>query len=173
MGVSPMLAQHPLAMLGQKEVVMKVVGVHRFGVRTRFQGSQGLALEAPGKPVLRVASPPEFRGGIEGVWSPEELLVGALASCYERTVVAIAEYKGMPLHAVRVDGTGHVQRKDTHYHFVLFELDVDLEIDSGCEGEAEHVAELAHQRCLVGAALDVPIHLSVETHAVSAAAASA
>ena len=148
-------------------------GVHRYGVRTRYEGSQGLALEAPGKPVLRVASPPEFKGGISGVWSPEELLVGALASCYERTLVAIAEHEGMPLHAVRVDATGHVQRKDTKYHFVLFELDVELETDAGHECQAEHVAELAHERCLVGSALDAPVHLSVAAHVASIAAASA
>ena len=168
-----MLASRALTMLAQKEVMMRVVGVHRYGVRTRFRGSQGLALEAPGKPVLRIASAGEFRDGVEGVWSPEELLVGALASCYQRSLVEIAEYRGMPLHAVRVDGTGHVQRKDTEYHFVLFELDVELEVDSGCEGEAGDIAELARQRCLVGAALDVPIDLSVETHVVSAAAATA
>ena len=152
---------------------MSIVKVHRYGVRTRYQGSQDLSLEAPGKPVLQVASPPEFRGGIRGVWSPEELLVGALASCFERTVVAIAEYKGMPLLSVRVDATGHVQRKDGKYHFVLFELDVDLESDAGREPEAKHIAELAYERCLVGSALDVPVHLSVETHAAKRAAASA
>ena len=152
---------------------MSIVKVHRYGVRTRNQGAQGLTLEAPGKPMLQVASPPEFRGGMRGVWSPEELLVGSLGACYERTVVAIAEYKGMPLHAVRVDATGHVQRKDSKYHFVLFELDVDLETEAGREHEAEHIAELAHERCLVGSALDVPVHLSVATHAASTAAALA
>ena len=152
---------------------MGIFKVHRYGVRTRYEGSQTLSLEAPGKPMLRVANPPEFRNGIDGVWSPEELLIGSLAACYERTLVAIAEYKGMPLHAVRVDGTGHVERKDSKYHFVLFELDIDLETDVGREREAEHVAELAHERCLVGCALDVPVHLSVETHARSVAAALA
>jgi hypothetical protein len=73
----------------------------------------------------------------------------------------------------RVDGTGHVQRKDSEYHFVLFELDIDLETDVGREREAEHVAELAHERCLVGSAPDVPVHLSVETHARSVATALA
>jgi organic hydroperoxide reductase OsmC/OhrA len=152
---------------------MSVVKVHRYGVRTRYQGSQGLTLEAPGKPVLRVANPPEFRDGLEGVWSPEELLTGALAACYERTVVAVAEYKGMPLGALRVDATGHVQRKDDRYHFMLFELDVELETDPGYEQEAEHVAELAHERCLVESALEVPVHLSVRVASATRAATSA
>jgi organic hydroperoxide reductase OsmC/OhrA len=167
-----MPAPRRIAMLGEKEVVMGIVKVHRYGVRTQYGGPQNLALEAPGKPVLRVASPPEFRNGIRGVWSPEELLVGSLAACYELTVVAIAEYKGLPLHAIQIDATGHVERKDSRYRFVLFELDVELETDAGREREAEHVAEVANERCLVGSALEVPVHLSVETHTASVAAAA-
>jgi len=146
---------------------MTIVKLHRYGVRARSDGSPGLTLEAPGKPRLSVASPPEFKDGIPGVWSPEELLIGALAACFELTVVAIAAYKGLPLHAVKVDATGHVLRKDTKYHFSLFELDVDLETDAGREQEVARIAELAHERCLVESALDVPVRLSLEAHAAS------
>lgn len=152
---------------------MSIVKLHRYCVRARSDGSPGLALEAPGKPPLRVASPPEFKDGIPDVWSPEELLIGALAACFERTVVAIAAYKGTPLHAVKVDATGHVLRKDAKYHFSLFELDVDLETEAGREHEVERIAELAHERCLVESALDVPVHVSIEAHAQSAAGVSA
>lgn len=152
---------------------MSIVKLHRYGVRAQSDGSPCLALEAPGKPSLSVASPPEFKGGIPGVWSPEELLIGALAACFERTVVAIAAHRGIPLHAVKVDATGHVLRKETKYHFSLFELDVDLETDPGREHEVERIAELAHERCLVESALDVPVHLSVDAHAASTAGVSA
>jgi organic hydroperoxide reductase OsmC/OhrA len=161
------------AMLNERRFSMSIVKVHRYGVRTHRAGSQRVDLEAPGKPVLHVATPPEFRNGIPGVWSPEELLVASFAACYELTAVAIAEYKGLPLHTIRVDATGHVERKDGAYRFMLLELDVELETDAGREHELEHVAEVAKERCLVGSALDVPIRLGVEIHAVAVAAASA
>ena len=152
---------------------MSITKVHRYGLRARYQGSQGLTLEAPGKPVLRVANAPEFRSGLEGVWSPEELLTGALAACYERTVVAIAEHKGMPLRDLRVDATGHVQRKDNRYHFMLFELDVEIETDPGHKHEADHIAELATGRCIVESALKVPVHLNVHVRSATKATALA
>ena len=151
---------------------MSIVKVHRYGVRTRSVGPQTLDLEAPGKPTLRVATPPEFRNGVRGAWSPEELLVASLAACFELTVAAIAEYKGIPLHVIQVDATGHVERKDSRYRFMLFELDVELETDAGRERELEHVAEVAKERCLVGSALEVPVRLSVETRAARVAAAA-
>jgi organic hydroperoxide reductase OsmC/OhrA len=150
---------------------MGIVKVHRYGVRANRVDASVSHLEAPGKPVLRIAAPPEFRNGVRGAWSPEELLVGSLAACLELTVVAIAEYKGVPLHTIRIDATGHVERKDSRYQFILIELDVELETDAGREREAERVAEVAKERCIVGSALDVPVRLSVDIRAASMAGA--
>lgn len=149
---------------------MSVFKIHRYGVRTERIEGRLLGLEAPGKPTLRVATPPEFRYGIPGVWSPEELLIGSLATCYELTAIAIAEYKGVPLYDVRVDATGHVEHKDGRYRFILFELDVVLESNDAHEHDLEHIAELAEERCIVGCALDVPLRVKVETHVRSRAA---
>jgi organic hydroperoxide reductase OsmC/OhrA len=150
---------------------MGIVKVHRYGVRANRVDARCLTLEAPGKPALRIAAPPDFRNGVRGAWSPEELLVGSLAACLELTVVAIAEYKGVPLHTIRIDATGHVERKDSRYQFVLIELDVELGTDAGREREAERVAEVAKERCIVGSALDVPVRLSVDVRAASMASA--
>src|ERR1700674_771020 len=49
---------------------------------------------APGKPEMDVGSPIEFRGE-PGVWSPEELLVGALNACLMLTFVSLAQNKGI------------------------------------------------------------------------------
>jgi hypothetical protein len=56
---------------------------------------------------------------------------------------------------------------------MLFELDVELETDPGYEQEAEHVAELAQERCLVESALEAPVHLSVRVPSATTAPASA
>jgi organic hydroperoxide reductase OsmC/OhrA len=40
---------------------------------------------------IEVATPPEFNGGIAGIWSPEHLLVAAVNSCLMTTFLAVAE----------------------------------------------------------------------------------
>src|SRR2546425_3642932 len=47
-------------------------------------------VSALGKPSLEVGSPPEFRGE-PGIWTPEDLLVGALNSCLMLTFLALAQ----------------------------------------------------------------------------------
>ena len=130
-----------------------------FPVQARWLGGRLLRLGAREKPALRVATPPEFKNGVPGIWSPEDLLVGSLAACYELTLVALAERHGVPLHTLRVDATGHLERKPDGYGFASLELDVELTTDPERELDAEEIALLAKRQCIVGRALDVPVRM--------------
>jgi organic hydroperoxide reductase OsmC/OhrA len=148
---------------------MSVFKVHRYGVRAEWQDGRRVTLAAPGKPKIDVALPSDFKNGVRGVWSPEELLIASLATCFELTMIALGEYREVPLRSVRVDATGHVERKNYLYKLVLLELDVRAETDAGREHDVEHIAEVAHEGCLVGNALDVPVRLSVEVRTAALA----
>jgi len=154
---------------------MGTVKALRFPVQAHWFGGRLLRLGAPEKPALRVVTPPEFKDGIPGIWSPEELLVGSLAACYELTLVAIAERHGVPLHTLEVAATGHLEHvPEGGYGFTVLELDVDLATDPGRELDAEEVAHLAKRHCIVGRALQVPVHLRrLEARAASFAAEAA
>ncbi len=148
---------------------MSVFKSHRYGVRSEWHDGRRVSLEAPGRPRLDVALPSDFKNGVPGVWTPEELLIASLATCFELTMIAVAAYRLVPLHALRVDATGYVERKGHLYKLVLLELDVHAETDAGREGEVEHIAAAAHEGCLVGKAVDVPIHMELETRTPIAA----
>ncbi len=145
---------------------MSLIKSHRYVVRTYPLGDGKLALEAPLKPRVEVATPPEYKDGVRGAWSSEELLIGALATCFELTARAVAKRKDVPIHAFRTEATGHVQSKDGFLHFVAVELDVLIETDGGRERDAELIARLAEEQCTVTRALDVPIRLTVEVRAM-------
>ncbi len=141
---------------------------HRFPVSIEWRGGRLTEATVDGKPELEVATPPEFKGGIEGVWSPEDLLVAATASCYTVTLVAIAERRAVPLHALSVRGTGFIERHDEGFGFVLIELHASLETDEDTIAAAEKAARAAKDGCLVGMALDTPIHLELDITARAA-----
>jgi organic hydroperoxide reductase OsmC/OhrA len=145
-----------------KEEYMGIAKDHRYEVRVRSTGGPEVALESSGKPSLQVATPPDFRGGVRGLWSPEELLVGSLATCFELTLAAIAERLAVPLHDVEVDATGHLERRDGRYRFVAIELDARIVTEPGHEREMEDIAVLTRGRCIVEEALRAPVQLRVE-----------
>jgi organic hydroperoxide reductase OsmC/OhrA len=142
---------------------MSIVKSHRYPVSVRWKEGRLTELSATGKPRLVVATPPEFKGGIAGIWSPEDLLVGSLASCYAVTLVAVAERAGITLAALRVDGTGHVERlNDGRFGFVSIEVDAHVEVGADEVDAAELAASRAKDICLVSIALDTPVRFEVD-----------
>ena len=152
---------------------MGMVKAHRYEVRTHWLGGRRLELEAYGKPAIGVATPPDFKDGVKDVWSPEELLVGSLATCLQLTLVAIADRWQVPLQAVDVTGTGHIEPTEGRYRFLLIQLDVRVATDPAHRDEAREIALLAKDRCIVGAALTTPVEVNVEVFAPGAAVTAA
>jgi peroxiredoxin-like protein len=141
---------------------MSIVKALRFPVQVQWEGGRLTAARAPGKDVLRVATPPEFRGGIEGQWSPEDLLVAAAASCYALTLAAVAERRELVLDDLRVSATGHISRRDDgRYGFVAIELDAEIFTASRSQRAAIRTADEAKEKCIVSMALDVPVHVAI------------
>jgi organic hydroperoxide reductase OsmC/OhrA len=143
--------------------MMTIVKSHRFPVTAQWKEGRLTEITAAGRPDLDVATPPEFKGGIEGVWSPEELLVGSLASCFAVTFVAIAERVPVTFDALRVDGVGHVERRtDGRVGFVSIEVNVHAEVPERHVHDAEVAARRAKELCIVSLALEVPLELELE-----------
>jgi organic hydroperoxide reductase OsmC/OhrA len=150
---------------------VSMVKTHRFPVDVRWTGGQLTTVAVPGKPELAVATPPEFRGGVAGTWSPEDLLVGSVASCYAVTLAAVAARRGVPLRALEVRSAGDVTRRlDGRFGFTVIELEVRLETAPGQETQARFAAEEAERVCLVTASLDTPVHVEVDVSSAPAAA---
>jgi len=150
---------------------MATLKTHRFPVHVRWLDGKLTLASVPGKESLPVATPPEFQGGAEGVWSPEDLFVGAVATCYTVTLVSITRRRSVPLRALVVESSGDVtQRPDGRYGFVSVDLEVELETDAGFEAEAKAAALDAERSCLVAASLDTPVHLTVHVRTAAAAA---
>jgi organic hydroperoxide reductase OsmC/OhrA len=113
------------------------------------------------KPPLEIATPPEFHGEFPDVWSPEDLLVAATASCFALTLDAVVERMDAVIVARSIEGKGCVGRRDDgSFGFVAIRLDVVLETESAAE-VAKQAAKTAEERCIVSTALNVPVDVEV------------
>ena len=139
---------------------MAVYKDRRFNATASWVGGKRALVGGIDLPDLDVATPIELGGEDEGLWSPEQLLLAACASCYELTLVSVAHARGVPLHAVEVTATGHVTRQDDgRVGFIVIEIDAKLSTDRSRRGEAGLVAKRAKDVCIVMLALDVPVHI--------------
>jgi len=140
---------------------MSTVKSFRFPASVEWRGGRLTHATLPGKHALDIATPPEFKGGLPGVWSPEDLVVTAAASCFVVTFAAVAERSGVELTSIAVDAAGHVERgSDGRFRFTVIELDVDVQ-GRADPARLERLAAKAEQACIVSLALDVPVHVSL------------
>jgi len=63
---------------------------------------------------LHFAAPPEF-GGLQGRWTPETLLMGAIAGCFTTTFQIIAEHSSLAYTDLEVEVEGVVAKVESGY----------------------------------------------------------
>ncbi|HWW14393.1 MAG TPA: OsmC family protein [Candidatus Dormibacteraeota bacterium] len=115
----------------------------------------GIAVFQPGYSTRGGLQPPAF-GGLEGRWTPEDLLLGALASCYTTTFRTLAEYSKFVYTDLQVEVVGVISKAETGYSFVEVSICANLIISQ--EAEQERAVNLLHKAkglCLVSRALAI------------------
>jgi uncharacterized OsmC-like protein len=129
---------------------------YTFPVRAEWVANRMVVAGVAGKEPLRVAAPPEFDPDADpGVWSPEDLLCNALATCVAVTLTGQAAKRRVPIVALSVEVEGRV----AHGAFTCFDVAIDLVTEPGFEEAAELAVERS-EHCLVGASLGVPVSYS-------------
>ena len=119
-------------------------------------------LSAPGVPVLRAAPPVQFDGPGDA-WSPEQLLLAAVASCFLFTLRAVARASKTEFIDLQLETTGTVDRQDRITRFTNIELRAVLTIPAGADqARAMALLEKTRSACLVSASLAVPMRLVSE-----------
>ena len=143
----------------------------RFPVQVVWHDGRRTTARVDGKPPLRIATPPEFRGTDPDMWSPEDAFVAAAGSCLAVTIAALAEREQLPVRGLSVQAEGVVGRRpDGRFGFVRIEQTVELKTDHGYEGTARALVAKAEDTCLVTVSLDLPVETAVEISAPAPAA---
>lgn len=130
---------------------------YHVGMRCTLGGS--VELHAAGLPDMATLPPTEF-GGPGDHWSPETLLVGALASCFALSFRAIAARRQLAFHSLECAVEGVLEREGGNSHFTAFTLLARLVLAAGADREAaEKALQHAKQGCLVSNSLRGTVQL--------------
>jgi organic hydroperoxide reductase OsmC/OhrA len=118
-------------------------------------GRTGLTQSNSAPNAIHFTAPAEF-GGVEGRWTPEDLLLSALASCFTTTFHTIAGYAKLEYVDLEVESEATIQKADTGYKFGAITLHARLTIPRGEEREqAIALLEKTEALCLVSRVLAV------------------
>jgi organic hydroperoxide reductase OsmC/OhrA len=118
-------------------------------------GKTGLAKSDSAPNAIHFTAPPEF-GGLEGRWTPEDLLLCAIASCYTTTFRALAEYSKFEYSDLGVAVEATIRKVDSGYAFSEIAIRPRLTISNGQEeARALRLLQKAKAVCLVSRAVSV------------------
>ena len=132
---------------------------HRYRVKGTGRITGDVELTAERLTALRSASPAEFDGPGDH-WSPETLLVGAVADCFILTFRAIASASKLSWLSLDCDVTGTLDRVDRVMQFTHFDLTAHLVVPAGVNAEAaRHALEKAERNCLISSSLKAAVAL--------------
>src|SRR5208282_3695446 len=130
--------------------------VHRFRVVAWWaSGRTGIAKSSSAPNAIHFTSPPAL-GGLEGRWTPEDLLLCAIASCYTTTFRTLAEYSKFEYTDLQVEADGVISKGATGYSFGEVSIHANLTISQ--EDDRAQSIKLLHKAkelCLVSRALSV------------------
>jgi peroxiredoxin-like protein len=119
-------------------------------------------LSSAGVPDLRTAPPLDFDGPGDA-WSPEHLLLAAVATCFALTLRAVAQASRVDFISLELTVEGTVDRRDGRTCFSEIVLRPRLLVPAAVERErALRAVEKAEKACLVSASLATPIRLEPE-----------
>jgi peroxiredoxin-like protein len=133
---------------------------------TAASGEPALTLASPGLAPLVCAAPAEF-GGPGDQWSPETLLVAAIASCFALSFRSVAEASKFEWRRLDCQVDGTLDRQDRVTRFTAVALTVELEIDAAASAErAERLLHKAEEICLITNSMNAEVSFQARVKAV-------
>jgi organic hydroperoxide reductase OsmC/OhrA len=132
---------------------------HHYAVSATAEAGANVRLDSPGLEQLESAGPAEF-GGPGDLWSPETLLVAAVADCYILSFRAIARASKLDWISLRCDVVGDLEKVEKVVQFTNFRVNARLVVPPGIrEGKAERLLDMAERSCLITNSLKAPSSL--------------
>lgn len=115
-------------------------------------------LEAEGIPrTVNFTAPPEF-GGEPGLWTPEHLLLGAVATCYVSTFRAIAERSKLLVNGLEVFVEGTIAKEEGGFRFTEISIRPVITVHRDEDRDrGQRLAEKAEHACLISRSLSARI----------------
>jgi organic hydroperoxide reductase OsmC/OhrA len=135
--------------MGSAEQAKPRFKAYTYKTNTSWTEGKSGTLSSDGKPVLKITSPPEFRGE-PGMWTPEDMFVGAVEVCHMATFLSFAAKKQIPIISYRSHANGVLEYVDGDYRFTRIVIFPTIVVSSSTsEFDVHSTLREAQRHCLV------------------------
>jgi peroxiredoxin-like protein len=135
---------------------------HHYHVNASAEADGNVTIKADDLPQIVTAPPAEF-GGPGDQWSPETLLVGAIADCFILTFRAVARASKLEWTRLECSAEGVLERVERVTRFTRVTVRATLTVPAGTDSDkAERLLEKSEEACLITRSMIAESHLEAE-----------
>ncbi|SDZ76355.1 OsmC family protein [Microbulbifer marinus] len=133
---------------------------HHYKVSAAGGPDGEVRVSAEGVEMIPTAAPTQF-GGPGDRWSPEDLLVAAVADCFVLTFRAIAGHSKLAWKSLDCAVEGVLDKAEGKIRFTHFSVHAALELEPGTDADkARQLLEKSEAYCLVTNSLSAEVELT-------------
>jgi organic hydroperoxide reductase OsmC/OhrA len=138
--------------------------MYTYEVNLKWMVNRKGVLSSPSLPQkIEVATPPDFPKGMEGIWTPEHLLVASVNSCLMTTFLAIAENSKLDFISFESNAIGNVALIEGKHAITEIILKPKVTIHhTQKKDRAIHILEMSKRECLISNAIKATILMEPE-----------
>ena len=135
---------------------------HFYSATAKATDSGSVNIDIEGLDSMESNAPKEF-GGPGDKWSPEDLVVAAVADCFVLSFRAVAGMSKFSWNDLSCEVTGELDKADTGVQFVGFKVKARLVVDGDADvARAESLLKKAKSACFITNSLKAPAELGLE-----------
>jgi peroxiredoxin-like protein len=139
---------------------------HHYSVTATVEPDGLVDLNGDGLPAI-VSGPPLDFGGSGQEWSPEDLLVAAVADCFVLSFKAIAAASRYDWIGLQCDVTGTLEKVERAMQFTEINIKATLKISADADADrAKRLLEKAEHTCFITNSLKSEPKLEIEIQSV-------
>ena len=137
----------------------------RYENTVTWQGEKKGVLSAAGKPDVRVATPPEFRGH-PGIWTPEDMFLASVNCCIMTTFLYFADRMHIELVSYRSTAEGTVASQPDGLLFTEVTVKPHVTVASEEDREkAQEALERSENSCLISRSIQTEVAVQARVDA--------
>lgn len=138
---------------------MTLQDTYLYQLEVHWRRGRSGTVRAEGQPPIDVSAPPEFLGEPD-LWSPEQLLVASVASCFMTTFLALAEIARLPVEGYRAHALGRLEKiPGDGYRFTEITLVPEITVAHDDVERALKVLAKAEKHCFVSKSLQATVQV--------------
>ena len=129
---------------------------HRYDLNLTWTGADTCDLSSGARPVIKGGPPAQFDGTDETLWSPEHLILAALAQCMMATYFALNKRAGIETKSYSSKAESTLDKTKEGLVFTSFKVTVSLKVAADKIEDARRLVESAKKYCITSNALKTP-----------------